>query len=85
MDTATPATGLRRMVGLGEGVAGWLFDILFGAFLGGLVAAIPLSVLELFLGDPAHLLTIAMVIASILGIRFMRRARTETGPVWFGG
>lgn len=84
MDSATLSTGLRRILGLGGGVTGWLFDILFGASLGGLVAAIPLSVLQLYVGDRAHLLSVAVVVASVLGIRFMRRARTKAGPVWFG-
>jgi hypothetical protein len=80
---STQTAGFRRIVGVSGGAVGWLFDIICGFVIAGFVAGIPLSVLDYFVGNPAYLLTVAQLVASGFGIRFMRRARTETGPVWF--
>jgi hypothetical protein len=75
--------GSRRIFGLGSGAGGWVFDILVGLVLANLVVAIPLGVLAWYLGNPAHLLTLASVGAGVCGVVFMRRARGQTGPAWF--
>ena len=85
MDTPAPATGLRRVVGMGGGAAGWGFDIVMGIFLANLVVALPLGILSYFIGDPGYLLTAADIVACVFGVRFMRRARAETGPAWSRG
>lgn len=83
MPSTASRFGLRRAVGVGNGFGGLLFDLLFGVVLGGFVAAIPLGLLSALIGDPAHVLTALYVVAVVTGIRFMRKARAETGPAWF--
>ena len=63
-------------------MAGWSFDIVMGVILGAFLAALPLLVVELLVGVPTWVAVTAQVAGACAGVRFMRRARTETGAAW---
>lgn len=67
---------------MGGGVAGWVFDIVIGLFTANVLVGIPLAILGYFTGNPGYLVAAIWVLAGVFGVRFMRRARSETGPVW---
>jgi hypothetical protein len=64
-------------------ISGWVFDVLLGCWIGLFVAALLAIVPSLLFDQHRMISLVALVIGCAVGIGFMRRARTETGPAWF--